>query len=48
MRIDKEKAFILRRSGKSYNEICAQLGMSKSTLSNWFRNVDFSKDIKNI
>lgn len=46
MRTDREKAIKLRKQGKSYNEICAELGMSKSTLSNWFRGLDFSQEIK--
>lgn len=46
MRTDKELAFILRKQGKSYKEIHRELGMSVSTLSNWFQNVDFSEEIK--
>ena len=46
MRTDKEKAFTLRRSGKSYNEIAATLGMSRSTLSLWFRGHSFSEEIR--
>ncbi len=46
MRIDKEEAFALRRSGKSYNEIARTLGMSVSTLSVWFKETDFSEDIR--
>ncbi len=46
MRTDKQVAFSLRRQGKSYNEITAVLGVSKSTLSSWFKGVDFSKEIK--
>lgn len=46
MRTDKELAFTLRRQGKSYKEIHNELGMSLSTLSNWFKNVDFSEEIK--
>jgi hypothetical protein len=46
MRTDKDLAFTLRRAGKSYNEIIAILGVAKSTLSNWFKDVDFSEDIK--
>ena len=36
MRKDKEKAFDLRKEGKTYKEISAVLGVSKSTLSGWF------------
>lgn len=46
MRVDKQKAITLRMQGKSYNEISAELGMSKSTLSNWFYGIDFLEDIK--
>ena len=46
MRTDKELAFALRRSGQSYVEICQQLKVAKSTLSNWFHGVDFSEAIK--
>lgn len=46
MRTDKGRAFVLRRAGKSYQEISAELGVAKSTLSNWFRGVDFSKAIR--
>jgi len=41
MRTDKELAFSLRKQGKSYKEIHQELGMSISTLSNWFKGVDF-------
>ena len=46
MRSDKGKAFVLRRSGKSYREISDELGVAKSTLSNWFQGVDFSTAIR--
>lgn len=46
MRSEKGKAFVLRRSGKSYREISAELGVAKSTLSSWFRGVDFSEAIR--
>ena len=46
MRSDKGEAFLLRRNGKSYREIQAALGVSKGTLSNWFKGVDFSAAIK--
>lgn len=38
MRFDKEKAFTLRRQGKTYNEIIKRLKIPKSTLSDWFSN----------
>jgi len=47
MRSDKGKAFVLRSQGKSYNQIASELKVSKGTLSNWFRGVDFSDAIKN-
>lgn len=46
MRVDKERAIDLRKEGKSYNEISAELGMSNSTLSKWFYGLDFLEDIK--
>ena len=45
MRIDKESAFKLRRSGKSYREIRTQLNVPLGTLSTWFSNEKWSKDI---
>jgi len=48
MRTDKEQAFKLREQGKSYKEIHGELGMSVSTLSNWFRGHDFSEEMKHI
>ncbi len=46
MRRDKEKAFELRKQGKSYKAIKEELGISKSTLSDWFRNVPWSRHLK--
>ena len=46
MRKDKDKAFEMRRSGKTYREIEKELGISRSTLSNWFREVSWSKHLK--
>lgn len=46
MRKDKEKAFELRRSGKTYRQIESELGISRSTLSDWFRDVEWSKHLK--
>lgn len=46
MRKDKEKAFELRKQGKSYNAIREELGISKSTLSDWFKNIEWSKHSK--
>ena len=35
----------LRRFGKSYNEIKAELGVPKSTLSDWFKDQKWSNDL---
>ncbi len=45
MRKDKEQAISLRRDGKSYNQIASELGVPKSTLSDWFRNQNWSNDL---
>lgn len=45
MRDDKEKATKLRREGKSYREIKAELGVPVATLSDWFRDQDWSKTL---
>lgn len=45
MRKGKEKATELRRQGKSYRQIKAELKIPLSTLSEWFRNVDWSKKL---
>ena len=45
MRKDKFRAFELRKERKSYGEIRQELGVSKGTLSFWFKNVDWSKDL---
>lgn len=46
MRRDKEKAFELRKQGKSYKAIKEELGISKSTLSDWFRDIPWSRHLK--
>lgn len=46
MRNDKHLALKLRTDGKSYKEISSELGISKSTLSNWFSKLDWSEDVK--
>lgn len=46
MRTDKDEAFKLRKQGKSYKEISTELGMSKSTLTAWFKDVDFSEAMR--
>ncbi len=45
MRKDKEKATQLRKLGKSYLEIEKELGIPKTTLSDWFRNQGWSKEL---
>lgn len=47
MRQDKQKAFKLRLSGKSYREISKELNIPKSTLSAWFSNLQLSEEIRN-
>ena len=42
----KEKALLLRRKGKSYGEINQVLGLHKSTLSTWLKNLPLSKKVK--
>ncbi len=42
----KQEAIGLRRKGKSYNEISEELGISKSTLSDWFKNDEKSQKTK--
>ena len=44
----KEKAIALRREGKGYNEISVTLGVAKSTLSVWFRDVVEDSEIKKL
>lgn len=44
----KDKAFELRMNNESYSEISKKLGISKSTLSGWFKNNINSQIIKNI
>ncbi len=46
MRTDKSLAFTLRKQGKSYRQISTELNVAVSTLSNWFKGIDFSEDIK--
>lgn len=41
-RIDKNKAIKMRASGMSYSQIKAELGVSKSTLSLWLRDLPLS------
>lgn len=43
-RIDKNKAIKMRESGMSYSQIKAELGVSKSTLSLWLRDLPLSDE----
>jgi len=45
MRKDKEKAFKMRKDGKSYNEIHVALNVPRATLSDWFSKIDWSKEM---
>ena len=47
MRKDKNQALKLRLSGKSYTEISRILKVPKSTLSNWFTNLELSEKARN-
>ncbi|OGI63823.1 hypothetical protein A3A95_00030 [Candidatus Nomurabacteria bacterium RIFCSPLOWO2_01_FULL_39_18] len=46
MRHDQPQAFELRKQGKTYREIEKLLGISRSTLCEWFRNEKWSIYIK--
>lgn len=46
MRKDKEEAFRLRREGNSYTQIRGKLRIPLATLSDWFRDVDWSGEVK--
>lgn len=46
MRKNKAQAITLRKSGISYSEIRKTLGIPVSTLSDWFRDQEWSKNIK--
>ncbi|KKU81277.1 MAG: hypothetical protein UY09_C0042G0011 [Parcubacteria group bacterium GW2011_GWA2_47_8] len=46
MRNDKHIAERLRRKGLSYSKIAKELGIAKSTLSDWFSRTTWSRDIK--
>mgnify|MGYP001617044621 CR=1 FL=1 len=45
MRKDKGTALQMRKSGKSYSEIHAALKIPKATLSDWFGEIGWSKDM---
>lgn len=46
IRIDRHLAIVLRKQGKSYNEISKELGIPKSTMGYWFRGNPWSEEIK--
>ncbi len=46
MNKNREKAIELRRSGKSYKTIHREIGIPLSTLSDWFRNEEWSIEIR--
>lgn len=46
MRKDKVRAYKLRRDGKSYKQIKEVLGVPLSTLGTWFKDEEWSKEIK--
>lgn len=48
MRKDKAVAFALRKEGKSYRDIQKELGVSRSTLCDWFRNEEWSTHLKHV
>jgi hypothetical protein len=48
MRYDQPEAFKLRKQGKTYREIQKLLGISRSTLCDWFKNEEWSKHIKKL
>ncbi len=48
MRKDKNIVFELRKQGKSYRTIQQATGISRSTLSAWFRNIEWSSHIKTV
>jgi hypothetical protein len=46
MRKDKEAAFSLRKEGKSYRQIRKRLKIPLATLSGWFKDVDWSGEMR--
>ena len=47
-KLDHEKAIALRMTGKSYNEIAKDLGVWKSSLSYWLRNMELPRQAAKI
>jgi AcrR family transcriptional regulator len=46
MRLEKNTALRLRKSGQSYNEIADALGVPKSTLATWFRDLTLPQALR--
>lgn len=46
MRKDKNEAIKLRKIGKSYSQISVKLGIGKSTLSYWLKDIKISRQAK--
>ncbi len=46
MRKDKDFIFTLRKGGDSYRQIQAKTGVSRATLTKWFGNTEWSKELK--
>src|SRR5450830_1290433 len=42
MRIEKQRAIELRKLGMSYSFIAGELDISKSTLSNWLKDIPYT------
>lgn len=45
--LEKQRSIELRHNGLSYSEIKNLLNVSKSTLSNWLKNIELTNDQKN-
>lgn len=45
MRKDKERIFQLRKEGRTYREIQRDTGISRATLTAWFKDVSWSKHL---
>ncbi len=44
--LEREKAILLRREGKTYSEILTEIPVAKSTLSGWLKSVQLAKSQK--
>jgi len=42
--LDREKAVVLRKQGKTYSEIRREVGVAKSTLSEWLKNLSLTEE----